>query len=168
MKAHRLLLAVQIIFFLGWGAYLLTSFQDSQEIWVQTDPIDPRDLLSGHFVALRFSNLERPTAQGCANGSASDSIWVRVEASEQTIQTVQGTKGVWHVVTCAAQAPQGQTGVWLRGQRQKERGGYRYGIERYFLSETDPRRNAQSGKVIARVLVNRQHQARITDLVAIK
>ncbi len=168
MKAHRLLLAVQIIFFLGWGAYLLTSFQDSQEIWLQTDPIDPRDLLSGHFVALRFSNLEHPTAQGCADGSPAGGIWVRMEASEQTIQTVQGIKGVWHVVECAAQAPQDRTSVWLKGQRQRERGGYRYGIERYFLSETDSRRDAQSGKVIAKVLVNREHQARIIDLVATK
>lgn len=168
MKTPRLLLVVQIIFFLGWGGYLLTSFQDSQEIWLQTDPIDPRDLLSGHFVALRFSNLEHPTAQGCAGKNAADSIWVHLEASEQTMQTAQGVKGIWRVTECAAYPPQGQTGVWLKGQHQRERGGYQYGIERFFLSETDPRRDARSGTVVAKVLVNREHQARITDLVATK
>ena len=168
MKVPRLLLVVQIIFFLGWGGYLLTSFQDSQEIWLQTDPIDPRDLLSGHFVALRFSNLERPTAQGCAGGSAVNSIWVHLETSEQTIQTAQGVKGIWHITECAAQAPQGQMGVWLKGQHQREQEGYRYGIERYFLPETDSRRDARSGTVVAKILVNREHQARIIDLVETK
>jgi len=168
MKIPRLLLAIQIVFFLGWGGYLLTSFQDSQEVWLQTDPIDPRDLLRGHFVALRFSTLEHPTAQGCAGVNTADSIWVHLEASEQTIQTTQGIKGIWHVTECAARAPQGQTDVWLKGQRQRERGGYRYGIERYFLPETDSRRDARSGTVIARVLVNREHQARIIDLVETK
>lgn len=168
MKIPRLLLLVQIIFFLSWGGYLLTSFQDSQEIWLRTDPIDPRDLLSGHFVALRFSNLEQPAGQGCAAGNAIDSIWVHLEASEQTMQTAQGVKGIWRVTECATQVPQGQTGVWLKGQRQRERGGYRYGIERYFLSETDSRRDARSGTVVAKVLVNREHQARIIDLVETK
>ena len=168
MKVPRLLLLVQIIFFLSWGGYLLTAFQDSQEIWLQTDPIDPRDLLSGHFVALRFNNLEHPTAQGCAGGSAADNVWVHLEASKQTIQTAQGIKGIWRITECATQSPQGQAGVWLKGQRQRERGGYRYGIERYFLPETDSRRDARSGTVVAKVLVNREHQARIIDLVETK
>lgn len=168
MKISRLLLVVQVIFFLSWGGYLLTSFQDSQEVWLQTDPIDPRDLLSGHFVALRFSHLEHPTAQGCAGGGTADTIWVHLETSGQTIQTTQGVKGIWHVTECAGQTPQEQAGVWLKGQRQRERGGYRYGIERYYLPETDSRRDVRSGMVVAKVLVNREHQARITDLVETK
>jgi hypothetical protein len=40
-----------------------------------------------------------------------------------------------------------------------------YGIERFFVAETSPQRQARSGTVVAKIRVNRRHIARIEALV---
>src|SRR6185436_20888926 len=47
-------LAAQVLFFSAWGARLLTSHRDVGIVWLATEPVDPRDLLSGNYVALRY------------------------------------------------------------------------------------------------------------------
>jgi uncharacterized membrane-anchored protein len=42
--------------------------------------------------------------------------------------------------------------------------GVQIGIERYYLAETSPQRNAKSGEVVARVAINKHRQARILEL----
>ena len=58
MNTLRVALAAQIVFFAGWATYLFHSHADAREVWVETAPVDPRDWISGQYVALVFPRIE--------------------------------------------------------------------------------------------------------------
>jgi hypothetical protein len=73
---------------------------------------------------------------------------------------------VYEATGCAAQAGQGYG--WVRAEPVYLFGGRRsagYGIERFFLNENDPRRNARSGAVVAKVKITGGRRLALLDLV---
>ncbi|MFH1018618.1 MAG: GDYXXLXY domain-containing protein [Pseudomonadota bacterium] len=169
MKWLRYVLLAHVLFFGLWGGYLLTSHQDASVIWLETSPIDPRDLLSGHFVALRFEKLENPAVQGCLPTTPSVPLFVRLEPSARTIPTVDGPKEAWIPVECRiGSVPESDTRIWMRGFRSLPGNRLNYGIDRFYVPETSALRQARSGQVIAGISINRRRDARITDLLRLK
>jgi uncharacterized membrane-anchored protein len=163
----RIALAAQLLFFAGWGARLLTSHRDVGVVWLATEPVDPRDLLSGHYVALRYAIASAATGD-CELPSATRGgtpVWIMLAPSSEPIETVVGMVVPSEAVTCSLTPPEPGAGdVWIRGELDQD-GRIVYRIERMYVAEEDPRREARSGSVVAKVLVNDAHEPRLVDLV---
>jgi len=164
----RLALAAQLLFFTGWGGQLLTSHRGADSVWLETEPVDPRDFLSGHYVALRFP-IGRPAGKGCAVRAAAprEAVYVQLVPSGRTVASSEGPVEIWEAGTCRTDPPPSTTDDrWIVGT--PERSTVRtlsYGIERFYVSETSPLRSARSGQVIAKVALNATFRPRILDLV---
>jgi len=123
----RVVLAAQILFFSVWGASLLRSHAHVRVVWLATQPIDPRDLLSGHYVALRYP-IETPSTPDCqallASADAAP-IYVQLADAGPPIVTSEGAATVSHAVACRRDPPPGVSGgTWIehsprRAQRQR-------------------------------------------------
>lgn len=164
MTRLRIVLAAQLLFFTAWGGYLLSSKNSaSPEFYLETVPADPRDLLSGTFVALSYG-ISNPRAGACPAVIAANPVFfVKLEHRGGTAATPKGPVPVYEATDCAA-APQGAG--WARAAFQPGfLGPARYGIERFYLNENDPRKNARSGSVAAKVKIGRANQLVLLDLV---
>jgi uncharacterized membrane-anchored protein len=168
----RLALAAQLGFFGIWGATLLTSHRDAPVVWLATEPVDPRDLLSGHYVALRY-RISTAAATGCetAEDAQHDSVvYVRLEKSGELVHTAGGPVEISAAIACQKDPPVPSSGEqWIVGRfdATQRRGDIAYGIERFYLPETSPLREARSGEVVAKVTIAHGFEARIVDLVPV-
>ena len=161
----RIVLVAQLAFFALWGGHLLTSHRGADVIWLATEPVDPRDLLAGHFVALRYP-IAVPSAGrlGLHNG---DRVFVRLAPSGKTVATTAGDVEVSSAVEWTTSARDVEAGkTWIVGTVDGQRGDTLvFGIERFFVPEDSPLRNVRGGDVVAKVAINASSQPRIVDLV---
>jgi uncharacterized membrane-anchored protein len=166
----RIALAAQLAFFGIWGAALLTSHQGAPVVWLATQPIDPRDLLSGHYVALRY-RISSSTSAGCEvrEGASDESVvYVRLEKTGELVYTKDGPVEISEAVACREDLPIPSAGEhWIVGRlgATRRRDDIAYGIERFYLPEDSPLRDARSGEVVAKILIADGFEARIVDLV---
>ena len=167
MTRLRIVLAAQLLFFLAWGGWLLASkHTDSTEFYLETIPVDPRDLLSGTYVALTYG-ISNPQAGACpAVLEANPVFFVKLENRGRTAGTPGGPAAVYEATNCAGNAPDNEPG-WVRATFQPgfPAPGARYGIERFYLNENDPRKDARSGSVIAKVKIDRRRRLVLVDLI---
>jgi uncharacterized membrane-anchored protein len=174
MKRLRLLLLLQLIFFGGWGGMLLFSHRDANVIFLETIPIDPRDLLSGHYVALRFAELEVAReealkAPGCEALRQEAALYVYLQPTGRTIETIEGPVTLSKVTSCARTpdfvADRGN--YWMFVSKNEHKTAFDQQINRFYLSEDNPLRNATSGSVVAKIAINKASVPRIISLVPI-
>lgn len=167
----RIALAAQLAFFALWGARLLTSHRDGTVVWLATEPVDPRDVLSGHYVALRY-RIDAPDGAGCRfddPAHMAPAVWVRLAPTGEPIMTDEGPADVAEAVDCQTERPSaGADDVWILGHPTGERGRRRllYGIERMYVAEESPLRRTASGSVVAKVAINDAFEPRLLGLVA--
>lgn len=168
----RVALVAQLAFFALWGARLLTSHRDgSVVVWLATEPVDPRDVLSGHYVALRY-RIDSPDAAGCRFDDPAlmaPAVWVQLAPTGESIQTDEGPADVSEAVACATERPSATADeVWIAGHPTAQTGRHRilYGIERMYLAEESPLRRTASGSVVAKVAINDAFEPRLLGLVA--
>ena len=167
-KKLRLVLGAQLLFFAVWGGWLLSSRNAaSPEFYLETEPADPRDLLSGTFVALNYAISAPWTPTSCsALKNSALSLFIRLEHKGRTANTEHGTVPVRDATECSDKAPSGPG--WARATFQPAFAGRvtaLYGIERFYLNENDPRKDARSGAVLAKVKIDGSHQLVLLDLV---
>ena len=163
----RLALAAQLLFFAGWGGLLLTSHRDAGIVWLATEPVDPRDLLSGHYVALRYS-IASTIGPDCTPPADGDvvSVWVQLAESGETIATGDGYVVVSEAIACQPWPPDAGTDVvWIAGKLDAS-GRIVYGIERMFVAEGSPLRQSTSGTVVAKVALNDEFEPRLVGLAS--
>lgn len=165
----RIALAAQLVFFAAWGAQLMTSHRDVGIVWLATEPVDPRDLLSGHYVALRYRIASVATTQ-CERPSkdaGTTTVYVRLAAIGEPVATAEGMAVVSEPVGCQTTIPDPAPGlVWIAGQLDPDGGRILYGIERMFVGEDNPLRGARSGSVVAKVAINDQYQPCLVGLIS--
>ena len=162
----RLVLAAQLLFFGVWGAALLRSHAGAPSVWIATEPVDPRDLLSGHYVALRY-RMSSAEAAGCEAPMGS-TVWVRLAETGETAMTADGPVPLVAAAGCVTERPaSGRAERWIVGTVERARAGDRitYGIERFYVAETSRLRDARSGQVVARIAIAGDGTARIEALV---
>ena len=165
MTKLRIVLAAQLLFFIAWGGWLLTSRNsDSPEFYLETTPVDPRDLISGTYVALTYA-VSTPTAGDCRSYTKFGPVFVKLAPLGRTINLESGPAPVYEAVDCSANPPQ-EPG-WVSATMQY---GFRgnmavYGIEKFFLNENDPRKDARSGSVAAKVKIGHGRRLQLLDLV---
>lgn len=165
MSKLRIVLLAQLAFFAAWGGWLLSSRNaDSPEFYLETAPVDPRDLISGTYVALTY-DISRPTAGNCLNFSNFGPVFVKLEPRGKLVNIESGPVPVHEAVDCSANPPQ-EPG-WVSASLQHTFGGMNavYGIEKFFLNENDPRKDAVSGTVVAKVKIGHGRRLALLDLV---
>lgn len=165
----RGVLLAQLAFFGIWGAMLLTSHRVVDVVWLATEPIDPRDLLSGHYVALRFQ-IAAPAKAGCALPAegTSQRVWVQLSPVGETVATDQGVQAISEPVACRTTPPEdAEDQVWIVGELgpASGTGSIVYGIERFYVPEDSPLRSAQTGSVVGEVAINDEFQPRLVGLL---
>lgn len=169
MKALRWVLLAQIVFFAVWGGFLATSHRVAREVWLRTGPVDPRDLLAGHYVALTYP-LIQSAEELCDSVRPRNSpgpVYVRLAPRPEPVLTTEGPVTVSHGVECRADPPRGDAGTWIAGERRPQPATRRiqFGIERFYVPEASPLRHVPSGQTVARIALNDAHMPRIVDLV---
>ena len=158
-------LAAQLLFFGTWGARLLTSHRDVAVVWLATEPIDPRDLLSGNYVALEYV-VARTYCD--VDGTTPVPVWVELVPNGDEVPTVDGMVTVSSATQCRTEPPAPEdVGTWMRGELDPEHDRIAFGIERMFVSETSPLRTATTGTVVAKVALNDVAEPRLLGLVTI-
>ncbi|MGD9641876.1 MAG: GDYXXLXY domain-containing protein [Elusimicrobiales bacterium] len=165
MSKLRIALLVQLFFFAAWGGWLLSSRNaDSPEFYLETAPVDPRDLISGTYVALTY-DISRPTAGNCRNLRNFGPVFVKLAHLGKTVFIESGPVPVHEAVDCRTNPPQ-EPG-WVSASLQHGFGGMTalYGIEKFFLNENDPRKDAVSGTVLAKVKIGHGRRLDLLDLV---
>lgn len=171
----RGVLALQVAFFAIWGRSLESAFEPGAgrdhklaTVWLATEPVDPRDLLAGNFVALRYGIMD-PEHAGCATPLVADRVYIELAPTGQRVTTTEGEVEIADAVSCRTDAPpRGDGRVWIVGRRDATPGRVRlvYGIERMYVGESSPLRTAKSGDVVAKVAVNDSFTPRLLSLVA--
>jgi uncharacterized membrane-anchored protein len=169
----RIALAAQVLFFSVWGASLLRSHAHVRVVWLSTEPIDPRDLLSGHYVALRYL-IASPSTPDCkalvAAGDATP-IYVQLVVSGPPVVTPEGVGMESQAVACRRDPPPADAdATWIAGRvgGDGRRGTVTYGIERFYIPETSTLRDARSGSVVAKVAINDASEPRLVDVVPLR
>ena len=167
MSKLRIVLILQLLFFAGWAGWLLSSRNAATpEFYLETEPVDPRDMISGTFVALNYE-VSRPQAGACsALMNTALSMFVKLESKGKTAGTDHGPVPVYEATDCADKEPSGAG--WARATVQPAFAGRtaaRYGIERFYLNENDPRKDSRSGSVLAKVKIDGSRQLVLIDLV---
>jgi len=172
MKWLRSAMVLQIVFFGTWWIYLSESHKGGQEMWLETVPVDPRDLISGNYVSLSY-NLTPEALPNCKKFLAQndiDGFFVELVPAGKQIRTKQGAVEVWKAADCSLHlGTSPSTTFYAKGRLEKQSWRRRliFGIEKFFVNEGSPLRYAQSGSVVAKVSLNSSHQLRIIDLVEI-
>jgi uncharacterized membrane-anchored protein len=165
----RVALALQVLFFTAWGARLLTSHREASVVWLATEPVDPRDLLSGHFVALRYRIASAATAlcERPEPEAGETPVYVRLAAVGDPVTTTEGPAVISEPVACQTSVPaRSVDAIWIGGRLDPASGQIVYGIERMFVGEHDPLRAARSGTVVAKVAINDQFEPRLLALIS--
>jgi uncharacterized membrane-anchored protein len=161
----RLVLGAQLLFFAGWGGWLIASRNtDSPEFYLETEPVDPRDLFSGTYVALNYE-ISDPKGGRCPRRTRDlGRLFVKLEDKGKKAVTAAGEVPVYEATDCHANPPQ-EPG-WAKAEMIYRFGGpvATYGIERFYLNENDPRKDARSGTVLAKVKIDRNHNLVLLDL----
>ncbi len=165
MSKLRIVLGLQLLFFAVWGGWLLSSRNSaSPEFYLETAPVDPRDLLSGTYVALTYE-ISQPKAGRCPSFNKFGSVFVKLEDRGRTANTAAGTVPVYEATDCSANPPQ-EPG-WVSANLQYNFRGTvaLYGIEKFFVNENNPLKDARSGSVIAKVKIGHGRRLDLLDLV---
>ena len=161
-KKLRLLLYAQVLFFAVWATWCMTNFTGAPCVWLDTNPVDPRDLMSGKYVSLSYP-LSDLSALNCPSGA--QPLYLRLRR-DTTAETTAGTVSVFRADACAL-SPE-KDGLWARTKSLRGRNRAEFGIERFYLNEDDPLLQARSGQVLAQVSLGRDHSLRIIALAAKK
>lgn len=166
MSGLRLVLGLQLLLFTAWGGWLIASRNtDSPEFYLETEPVDPRDLLSGTYVALNY-DVSNPRLGRCPRRSRDlGALFVKMEDRGKKVETESGTATVYEAVDCHKNPPQ-EPG-WTKADMKYSAGRTvaTYGIERFYLNENDPLKDAKSGSVLAKVKIDRNRNLVLLDLV---
>ena len=115
----RIILILQIIGLVSLYAYHLHSEKTGKTYLLRAEPVDPRDLLSGDYVALRYTISTLPDRFPISGFST---IYV----------TLQSTGSVWEIGDVNEAPPTGDV-PYLKGRAFGSQ--ISYGIERYYVPE---------------------------------
>ena len=72
---------------------------------------------------------------------------------------------IYDVQNCENHPPKG--GLWAQGASYAGTKRITYGIEKFFINENNPLKDAKSGEVLAKVKIDRYHKLRLLDLESI-
>ena len=155
----RWLVLAQVLFVLGVAVAGYATEALGRSIWIRTQPIDPRDLLYGDYLNLRYQigEVSGGLWRGPQQPRRQQAAYVLLSPGPDSTYSVVGVyperpspTGQQAVLRGSVQA------IWRRGLR------LRYGLERYYVPETMSRRLSQRRSLRVRISIAPWGQARIT------
>ncbi|MEA3307709.1 MAG: GDYXXLXY domain-containing protein [Elusimicrobiota bacterium] len=167
MNKLKLTLIIQLIFFTSWGIYLLTSIApEGSDIYLETEPVDPRDILSGTYVALSYK-ISNPTKGDCGRilqryRKSRVRPYVKLKQSK-TLKLDDKKIYIYDVQNCSLRRPP-KDELWVRGTSHIGTKRISYGIEKFFINENNPLKKSRSGEVLAKVKIDRYGRLRLLNL----
>lgn len=142
-------------------AWLIFSYQSivlgGTEIILKTQPIDPRDILRGQYVALRYDISTLDSKVFYVNA---DKL---VAGNTAYVSLARGGGGIWQATGAYSTKP--AEGVFIKGTIESAFGSrvnIRYGIESYFVNPEramELEREARRGTLLMRVVVDDEGNA---------
>ncbi|RSK37383.1 GDYXXLXY domain-containing protein [Hymenobacter metallilatus] len=155
------LVAAQVLFVLGVAVAGYATAALGRTLWLSTQPVDPRDLLYGDYLNLRYQINELPGGlwRGSTPPRRQQAAYVLLTPRPNgTFEAIgifperPATSGQQAVLRGSVQA------IWRRGLR------LRYGLERYYVPETMSRKLSRRQPLRVQISVAPWGQARITGL----
>lgn len=160
------LVALQVVIVFGLYADRLQTLATGREVVLRTVPVDPRDLLRGEYVALRYeiSSVSPYSALGAKTLRPGDTVYVVLE---------EGYDGYWQAGDMLTTKPT-DFSVFLRGKVLTANEPSRtvpfgapasgniqieYGIEKYFVEAGKGRELERSGSLKVVIVVDRDGKA---------
>jgi len=118
--------AAQVLFFAGWAAVEQRRHTVGESILVKTAPVDPRDLLSGQYLALSYDFSQMRTLRDLGReAEEGEAVWVVLKPD-----------GPFHVPDYAMSYRPEEVepgSVAIAGRRERWR--LVFGTEKYFVPE---------------------------------
>lgn len=166
----KILLALQILFFAVFGGWLYVNREKFlSEFWLETAPVDPRDILSGTYVALRYAQEEKVSKCAETDGLSDYSLWVEFAPSQKNYKLSDGRSGVYYeAINCSSKPVYGKN--WAKIKFYYHSQGKRKPLfpDRYYLNEKDTRKDIRSGQAAVRVRVQRDKTLTLVELAELK
>lgn len=153
------LVLAQVLFVLGVAAAGYATEALGQRIWLRTQPVDPRDLLYGDYLTLRYQIGEVPGGlwRGPEPPQRKQAAFVLLSPRPDSTYEAVGVYPARPATTGRQAVLRGSVqDVWRRGLR------LRYGLERYYVPETMSRSLHQRRSLRVQVSLAPWGQARIT------
>lgn len=165
----RIVIIAQLVFFTAWAGWLFSfSSRTKAEFCLDTLPVDPRDILSGTYLALRYE-ITSPKGAGCDTAMARrrDNVYVQLGPTGRKLAAGGQELDIYGAQACSEEKPPEDGKIWVRGRRQGRWRGMEllYGIEKFFVNENDKRKDWTSGKYAVRVKADALGNLRLVDLV---
>lgn len=163
MKWMHWAVLIQVAFFVGWAGIEEVRKVRSVDILLETEPVDPRDLLAGHYMTLNYRNLNvhgHPYVEGMT-------LWVYLEPKPDH----GGVDGrvVWRATgqyeTRRPKSRLSENGGWAKATIQRR--GLDFGIDRYYFSEArqDELNGLRGGEFYVLARLSRDGTLRVEDLI---
>ena len=140
----RLLVAAQVLYVLGVAGAGYATSALGQHIILATTPIDPRDLLYGDFVRLRYTISEAPLSQwhGDAPPKRRQGVFLLLAPGPDSLST---TLGVYPEAPSAG-PNQVVLRAWVTDVYRRSL-GLRFNLERYYVPEGSGLRLEKAGRL---------------------
>lgn len=158
----RWLVAAQVLFVVGVAASGYATSYWGRTIWLQTAPIDPRDLLYGDYVTLNYTISQLPGRlwRGPQPPRDQQAAYVLLQARPDSTYTAVGIYPEKPAATETQAVLRGSVqDTWRRSVR------LRYGLERYYVPEGTGKALEKRRHLKVQVRIAPWGQARITRVV---
>ena len=155
------LVAAQVLFVLGVAVAGYATAALGRTITLQTEPVDPRDLLYGDYLRLRYQISELPGSlwRGTEVPRRKQAAYVLLEPRSSGDFEATGVYPEAPTTTGRQAVLRGSVqDVWRRGLR------LRYGLERYYVSDAMSRHLRQRRRLRVTISIAPWGQARITQV----
>ena len=177
MKMLKISLAVQIAFFALWALWLFSAdSRTSHDFWLETKPVDPRDLLSGHYVTLKY-DIESPDESSCKKYDSRQirksrkNIFVKLKPGNRLLLENGNTVTAYKLDSCSEEKNPADDAVWLKAHTGPL-WGQSYlvyeNLNRFYMNEKDKKLNIRSGHAAVHVKITGNDRIRLTEIEEIK
>ena len=172
MKSLRVIALAQAAFFVAWAGWEEWKVVSVPTVVLETFLVDPRDLLSGQFLALGYSITNIRSVPGFPSNKLAGSPSIGVFLRPSGKRVIGGkTWTIWTATECRIPPPvipskqDVAKGVWVVGTLID--GGVVYGIERFYFSEDRIKEMGQlrSGRVLMEASVGRNGKLAVKKLI---
>jgi len=140
----RLLVAAQVVYVLGVAGAGYATTALGQHIVLATTPVDPRDLLRGDFVRLRYTISEAPLSQwkDAAPPRRRQGVFVLLAVGPDSLSS---TVGIYPKAPAAAPG-QAVLRAWVTDVYRHSL-TLRFNLERYYVPEASGLRREKAGRL---------------------
>lgn len=166
----RWTLLAQVLFFTGWAGWQEWVKTSAPLVYLETLPVDPRDLLSGQYLQLRYRIGMVDTLPGFPSPAPSGPTPVAVLLKPSMPVPVGGkTYTLWQAVQCQVPPPESldtPQGLWVVGTRISVNNTL-FGIEHYYFNEKRAAELSQirSGKIYVEAGVGKDGRLVLRNLI---